>query len=132
MTAPLQVAAAYLASAALSEIGDAAARHGRALLQRGFTVEEVVHDCGDLCQAITDLTVELDADIDIDEFRTLKCCLDNAIANAVTEFSYQRDFIAAGTRAPSNGTNVRDSLRMSCAISSIPPRLRSRRSRPAT
>jgi signal transduction histidine kinase len=83
----------------LSEIGDTAARHGRALLQRGFTVEEVVHDYGDLCQAITDLAFELDADIAIDEFRTLNRCLDNAIANAVTEFSYQRDFIAAGTHA---------------------------------
>lgn len=83
----------------MSEIGDTAARHGRALLQRGFTVEQVVHDYGDLCQAITDLAVELDADIAIDEFRTLNRCLDNAIANAVTEFSYQRDFIAAGTHA---------------------------------
>jgi len=83
----------------LSEIGDTAGRHGRALLERGFTVDEVVHDYGDLCQAITDLAVELDADITIDEFRTLNRCLDNAIANAVTEFSYQRDSIAAGTHA---------------------------------
>lgn len=84
---------------ALSEIGDTAGRHGRALLERGFTVEQVVHDYGDLCQAITDLAIELDADIAIDEFRTLNRCLDNAIANAVTEFSYQRDSIAAGAHA---------------------------------
>ena len=80
---------------ALSEIGETAAQHGRELMQHGFTVEEVVHDYGDLCQAITDLAFEQDASIEIDEFRTLNRCLDNAIANAVTEFGYQRDFVVA-------------------------------------
>ena len=83
----------------LSEIGETAARHGRELLEHGFTLEQVVHDYGDLCQAITDLAYELDAVIEIDEFRTLNRCLDNAIANAVTEFSYQRDFKVADTHA---------------------------------
>ena len=82
----------------LSEIGETAARHGRELLHHGFTVEQVVHDYGDLCQAITDLAFELDAVIEIDEFRTLNRCLDNAIANAVTEFSYQRDFMVADSQ----------------------------------
>src|SRR6185312_14117148 len=36
----------------LSEIGVAAARHGRELLEHGFSVDQVVHDYGDLCQAI--------------------------------------------------------------------------------
>jgi hypothetical protein len=35
-----------------SEISGTAAQHGRELLQHGFTVEQVVHDYGDLCQAI--------------------------------------------------------------------------------
>ncbi len=83
----------------LSEIGETAARHGRELLQHGFTLEQVVHDYGDLCQAITDLAFELDEVVEIDEFRTLNRCLDNAIANAVTEFSYQRDFMVADTQA---------------------------------
>jgi len=83
----------------LSEIGDTAARHGRELLHHGYTVEQVVHDYGDLCQAITDLAFERDAVIEIDEFRTLNRCLDNAIANAVTEFSYQRDSMAAVSQA---------------------------------
>jgi signal transduction histidine kinase len=74
----------------LSEMGAAAAIHGRELLQQGFTVEQVVHDYGDLCQAITDLAFEQDAPIEIDEFRTLNRCLDNGIAEAVTEYSYQR------------------------------------------
>ena len=85
----------------LSEIGETAGRHGRELLQHGFTVEQVVHDYGDLCQAITDLAFELDAVIEIDEFRTLNRCLDNAIANAVTEFGYQRDLQVSDTQTDS-------------------------------
>jgi signal transduction histidine kinase len=69
----------------------AAARHGLELLQHGFTVDQVVHDYGDLCQAITDLAFERSMPIEIDEFRTLNRCLDNAIADAVTEFAHQRD-----------------------------------------
>lgn len=76
---------------ALSEMGLSAAAHGKELLQLGYSVDQVVHDYGDLCQAITDLAVERDAPFSIDEFRTLNRCLDNAIADAVTEFSFQRD-----------------------------------------
>ncbi|MCY7313146.1 MAG: HAMP domain-containing histidine kinase [Pseudoxanthomonas sp.] len=84
---------------ALSEIGESATQHGRELMQHGFSLEEVVHDYGDLCQAITDLAVEQDADITPDEFRTLNRCLDNAIASAVTEFGYQTDSAAADRQA---------------------------------
>ena len=85
--------------AAQSEIGASAAQHGRALLKLGFSVDQVVHDYGDLCQAITDLAFERDAPFQIDEFRTLNRCLDNAIADAVTEFSYQRDDAVADEQA---------------------------------
>jgi signal transduction histidine kinase len=84
---------------ALSEIGVTAAAHGRELLQLGFTVDAVVHDYGDLCQAITDLAVERDAPFSIDEFRTLNRCLDNAIADAVTEFATQHDARVARKRS---------------------------------
>lgn len=77
--------------ATLSEMGVSAAAHGSALMELGYTVDQVVHDYGDLCQAITDLAVERDAPFSVDEFRTLNRCLDNAIADAVTEFSSQRD-----------------------------------------
>jgi signal transduction histidine kinase len=76
---------------AMSEIGVGAAAHGKTLLALGFSVDQVVHDYGDLCQAITELAHERDAPFSIDEFRTLNRCLDNAIADAVTEFSSQRD-----------------------------------------
>lgn len=75
----------------LSEIGVSAAAHGKELLELGFTVDQVVHDYGDLCQAITDLAFERDAAFQIEDFRTLNRCLDNAIADAVTEFSRLRE-----------------------------------------
>jgi signal transduction histidine kinase len=68
-------------------IGAAAARHGGDLLRLGFTVSQVVHDYGDICQAITALAVEQEAPISVEEFHTLNRCLDTAIAEAVTEHS---------------------------------------------
>jgi signal transduction histidine kinase len=81
--------------ASLSEIGAAAARHGRELFQQGFTFAQVVHDYGDLCQAITDLAFEHGGEITTDEFRTMNRCLDNGIADAVTEYAYQRSSFLA-------------------------------------
>ena len=66
-------------------IGDSATRHGRDLLALGFTVSQVVHDYGDICQAITELAVEQNAPITTEEFHILNRCLDTAIADAVTE-----------------------------------------------
>ena len=51
----------------------------------GFTVSQVVHDYGDICQTITALAVEQRAPISVEEFHTLNRCLDTAIAEAVTE-----------------------------------------------
>lgn len=79
----------------LTEMGVSAAAHGKQLLELGFTVDQVVHDYGDLCQSITDLAVERDAPFTIESFRTLNRCLDNAIADAVTEFAAQRDVAVA-------------------------------------
>jgi hypothetical protein len=64
-------------------IGRTAALHGAELLRRGFTVDQVVHDYGDVCQCVTALAVEQATPISTDEFRTLNRCLDNAIADAV-------------------------------------------------
>ncbi len=66
-------------------IGDSATRHGRDLLALGFTVSQVVHDYGDICQAVTELAVEQNAPITTREFHVLNRCLDTAIADAVTE-----------------------------------------------
>jgi hypothetical protein len=69
----------------------AAVRHGHDLLRQGFTVGQVVHDYGDICQSVTDLAVELNTPISVDDFRTLNRCLDDAIAVAVTEYSREQD-----------------------------------------
>ena len=66
-------------------IGAAASRRGGDLLRLGFTVSQVVHDYGDICQTITSLAVEQRAPISVEEFHTLNRCLDTAIAEAVTE-----------------------------------------------
>jgi len=54
-------------------------------------VSQVVHDYGDVCQAVTELAVELNASISTDDFRTLNRCLDDAIAGAVTEYGRERN-----------------------------------------
>jgi signal transduction histidine kinase len=82
-----------------SEMGVSAAAHGKKLLELGFAVDQVVHDYGDLCQAITDLAVESNAPFSVDQFRTLNRCLDNAIADAVHAFSGERDAAIALVRS---------------------------------
>jgi len=67
-------------------IGRAAALHGAELLRGGFTIDQVVHHYGDVCQCVTALAVERGLSISTDEFRTLNRCLDNAIADAVVAF----------------------------------------------
>jgi hypothetical protein len=73
-----------------SDIGRAAALHGEELLRLGYSVDQVVHDYGDVCQAVTELAVEEKVLISADEFRILNRCLDNAIADAVTSFGSDR------------------------------------------
>ena len=73
------------------EMAEGALRHGGELRKAGFTVGQVVHGYGDVCQAVTGLAMELDLPISADEFKTLNRCLDDAIAQAVTEFARQRD-----------------------------------------
>lgn len=68
------------------EIAETALLHGRDLLRAGFSVSEVVHTYGDVCQSVTELAVELGATISAEDFRLLNKCLDDAIASAVTEF----------------------------------------------
>ena len=63
-----------------------ATQHGHDLLLQGYSVSQVVHDYGDVCQAITDLAVERQSVISSDDFRTLNRCLDDAIAGAVAEY----------------------------------------------
>src|SRR5690349_3125321 len=89
-------------------IGDAAILHGHDLLRQGFTVSQVVHDYGDVCQSITELAVETNAPISTDDFRTLNRCLDDAIAGAVTEYARERN------QSGIDGESARGSERLGC------------------
>ena len=95
-------------------IAKTATQHGHDLLMQGYTVSQVVHDYGDVCQSVTELACERDAEISTADFRTLNRCLDDAIAGAVTEYGReraqpgQRDDTIAGSRRE---TVVRDLLK---------------------
>jgi hypothetical protein len=73
-----------------TDVGRAAALHGADLLRLGYSVDQVVHDYGDVCQSVTALAVEQNIPISTDEFRTLNRCLDSAIADAVSSFGCGR------------------------------------------
>jgi signal transduction histidine kinase len=74
-----------------ARMDDGAASHGAALLNCDYTVSELIHDYGDICQAITELASAQGAPITVDEFHTLNLCLDNAIAESVTAYTRLRD-----------------------------------------
>jgi len=76
---------------AAAESTRTAALHGRQLLEQGYTVEQVVHDYGDICQAITELAAERNAPVTVEEFHTFNRLLDNAIADAVGSYGRHRD-----------------------------------------
>jgi signal transduction histidine kinase len=92
--------------AAQSEMRETARAHGRSLLDLGYTIEQVVYDYGDMCQAITDLAVERAEPFATDEFRTLNRCLDIAIADAVGEFANQRAASVAGQTSASENQRL--------------------------
>ena len=90
------IAALGRANGSTVEIGESAARHGADLRRLGFTVGQVVHTYGNICQAVTELAIESKAVITTDEFHTLNRCLDDAIAGAVSEYSSGREQSLAG------------------------------------
>lgn len=84
-------------------LATSAAKNGHQLLRDGFAVDQVVYHYGDLCQSITELATEKGTQVSTREFNILNRCLDDAIADAVTEFGWQRDQLIAkiSTRAMS-------------------------------
>ena len=106
------------------EIGKSAILHGHDLLLQGFTVSQVVHDYGDICQAITELALERNAPVSTDDFRMLNRCLDEAMAGAVTQYTRERNQSAIdgesarggerpGSRRPANRRRSQRSPRQS-------------------
>ncbi len=64
-----------------------AASHGRESYRLGYTVSQVIHGYGSICQAITEYAQEKKFSISPWEFHQLNLCLDIAIAHAVTQFA---------------------------------------------
>lgn len=73
------------------QIAHSAGQHGDHLFRMGLTIAQVVHDYGDVCQTVTELAADQNAQISASEFQTLNLCLDDAIAEAVTQFARQRE-----------------------------------------
>jgi len=92
---------ASTAAAAERQIESSASSHGRELLRSDFSIDQVVHDYGDLCQSIMEIASEQDGKISVDDFAILNIRLDNAIAGAVTEYARQGEdrHAAAGNLA---------------------------------
>ena len=97
-------------------IGESAARHGGELLALGFSVSQVVHAYGDICQAITKIALAKDVPISVGEFQILNRSLDDAIAGALTE--HARLTLRSGSIARRRQRTV-DDEGAACATSSI-------------
>ena len=63
-----------------------AAVHGAELLRLGYTISQVVHAYGALCQSITEIAHEKRIKISSIDFQSFNLCLDIAIAGAVTAY----------------------------------------------
>jgi hypothetical protein len=97
------------------DISKTAARQGHDMLLQGYTPSQVVHNYGDVCQAITEMAIEKQAPISTDDFRMLNRCLDDAIAAAITQYGDERDSTAS-SKSACEGDRVRvlgDGLRAS-------------------
>jgi signal transduction histidine kinase len=68
----------------------AAAAHGLQRLRLGFTITQLVHDYGALCNSITELAMQ-NGSITAQEYETLNQILDGAIAAAVSGYSSEHD-----------------------------------------
>ncbi len=84
---------------ALAESTRTANSDGEELFEQGYSVDEVVHGYGDVCQVITQLAIEMNAPVTLREFRTFNRLLDNAIADAVSSFILHRETPAEGDGA---------------------------------
>jgi len=78
---------------ATAEVSRTAVLHGKELVEQGYSVGQVVHDYGDICQAITELATERNAPVSVAELDTLSRFLDSAIADAVGPYAIHRDRI---------------------------------------
>lgn len=81
------------------ELDSSSAQHGQDLLALGYTVDQVIHDYGDLCQAASELAIARGVSFAVAEFKVLNLCLDNAVASAVSAYNRERDLMLGDQQA---------------------------------
>jgi hypothetical protein len=66
---------------------DSISTHGTATagLGSGLTIEQAIHDYGDLCRVVTEFAIAGDVPIAVEDCITLDLCFDAAIACAASE-----------------------------------------------
>lgn len=74
-----------------STIGVSANRSGKNLLRLGFSVRQVIHIYGTICEAVNRTAKQFGQEVSVDDYTTLNRCLDDAMGEAVTEFEHGRD-----------------------------------------
>ncbi|MET0402127.1 MAG: HAMP domain-containing sensor histidine kinase [Cystobacter sp.] len=79
------------AAAVQQEMEQRAVLHGQHMLRKGFTVAQLVHDYGAVCQAITEVAVDQGVLISSQDYHFMNRFLDNAIAEAVTGYGHQHE-----------------------------------------
>jgi signal transduction histidine kinase len=73
------------------KIKSSATTNGADMSRRGFTIKQVVEGYGDVCQVVTELSIERNAPISTEDFRALNGALDTATTEAVSGYQAQRD-----------------------------------------
>lgn len=73
------------------QIARCGALHGREFLTTGLAIDQLVHLYGEICQAVTEFAIEHTIPLTIEEYKALNHCLDQAIAEAVTEYARARE-----------------------------------------
>jgi len=81
---------------AAGDLGASATLHGGLAFDAGFTIGQVVHGYGDICQVVTELANELKVVIPAAQFAALNMSLDVAIAEAVTAYASRRELQLVG------------------------------------
>lgn len=71
-----------------------AAAHGQESLRLGYSLSQVVHSYGAICQSITEVATLKNIRISSEEFNVLNASLDVAIAAAVSEYQFESDKVS--------------------------------------
>lgn len=76
---------------ARADMSAGATRHGRAMQRVGITVSALIHGYGDVCQVVTELAREQGERISAEEYQLFNRCLDEVMAESVTEFASEQE-----------------------------------------